>query len=190
MSHHWFKQLAHMTMYFSYFCVAFCGYLESKRRVPADSFRIMIAMVSIGEYLIWDQHAMMKKGADMALHHYLAYVCLANAVTTAYSVRNTDSTIAYVISWSVRVLEGMWVITAGIYEGYVDMPMHDISCFLLLEACFLALLIVSVWAIFGPEPLEQDLPEFRNQFSPLDADGDYDLSFGYTKSVEDDEKNY
>lgn len=171
-----FFQLAHTTIYFSYFLVALCANLETKRKLPPDSFRVMMVVGLVGEYVIWNSHAAMKKEmSDALMHRLLAYMCLLNAAVTAYSIKFTDSIFAYVASWGLRCLQGSWLMTAGVYEGYIDIKMHYVSSLLSLEASFICLIIMLSWAYFGPEPLPQDDPEFRREFSPLNSKEDDDI---------------
>jgi len=174
-----FTQLAHITLYFSYFIVGVCGYFESQGRLAPDTHRAAFVMALIAGFLMWYSHGTMKKLlADQSVHELLGYVNLVNAGVVAYSMRYTDSVFAFLGGFAMLVLQSIWLITAGFYECCYDLPAHEIATYLALQSLIVFLIIALVVAFYGPEPSEQDNLQFRQDFSPLkdmnedDIDGD------------------
>lgn len=163
-----FFQLAHETLYFSFFLVGLCGFLESKGRLPLDTHRAAMVVAFIASYLMWHSHGTMKLlMADQELHILLSYINLSNAAVVAYSMRFTDSAIAFVASYALVFLQGMWVLTAGFYECCYDLPMHEIATYLALQCVIVTLGVILAVGVWGPGASEQDDPSYRSNFSPL-----------------------
>ena len=171
-----FAQLAHETLYFSYFIVGLCGVLESKGKLPLDSHRAAMVVALIASYLMWHSHGSMKQlMADQELHILLSYINLSNAAVIAYSMRFTDSAIAFIAGYALCFLQGMWLLTAGFYECCYDLPMHEIATYLAVQCLLVTLAIAVAVAFWGPGASEQDDLSYRNKFSPLENmtdDGD------------------
>ena len=102
--------------------------------------------------------------ADGALHIYLSYINGANAATVAYSMRYTDSVIAFLAGWALLLLQGVWIFVAGLYECCIDLKMHDVATYLALQCLAIFLGIVLTIGHFGPELSEQDKAQFRGNY--------------------------
>ncbi|CAB9498518.1 expressed unknown protein [Seminavis robusta] len=178
------QQLAHLTLYFSFFLVCLCAFLETKGRLPPDTHRAALIMAFVSSYLMWHSHGTMKKlMADQIMHILLSYINLSNAAIVAYSMRFTDSTMAFIGGYALLVLQSFWLFTAGLYESCFNLPMHEIATYLAVESLLVFMVIVVVFAMFGPEQSMQDNPSYRGDFAPLrvrDDDPDdhelYDVS--------------
>jgi hypothetical protein len=163
-----FFQLAHETMYFSFFLVGLCAFLESKGKLPLDTHRAALVVAFIASYLMWYSHGTMKVlMADKELHILLSYINLSNAAVTAYSMRFTDSAIAFIASYALLFLQGMWILTAGFYECCYDLPMHEIATYLAAQCLIVTLGVIVAVSVWGPGISEQDDPSYRSNFSPL-----------------------
>ncbi|CAB9498517.1 expressed unknown protein [Seminavis robusta] len=170
-----FGQLAHETLYFSFFLVSLCAFLETKGRLPPDTHRAALIMAFVSSYLMWHSHGTMKKlMADQIMHILLSYINLSNAAIVAYSMRFTDSTMAYIGGYAMLVLQSFWLFTAGLYESCFNLPMHEIATYLAVESLLVFMVIVVVFAMFGPEQSLQDNPSYRGNFAPLKLHGDDD----------------
>jgi hypothetical protein len=152
-----FNQLSHETLYFSFLLVGLCGLMESKGRLPLDTHRGAMVVAFISSYLMWHSHGTMKiLMADQEIHILLSYINLSSAAVVAYSMRFTDSAIAYVSSYALMFLQGTWILTAGFYE-----------CYLALQCSMVALAVILAVGYCGPSASEQDDPSYRSNFSPL-----------------------
>ena len=110
--------------------------------------------------------------ADGALHIYLSYINGANAATVAYSMRYTDSVIAFLAGWALLVLQGLWIFLSGLYECCIDLHMHDIAAYLALVCLFIFLTIVLVAVLYGPALSDQDAAHYRGNFIVLASNED------------------
>jgi hypothetical protein len=150
--------LTHCALYSSYFILGICASLESQQRLPLDTHRGALVLACILQALIWQAHGSMKKlPADGALHIYLGYINGANAAVVAYSMRFTDSVMAYLAGWALLVLQGVWIFTASLYECCMDLHYHDVATILALLclAIFLGIILAVVYC--GPELSDQDV---------------------------------
>lgn len=173
----------HSTLYMSYFIMGICALYESKGKLPIDTHRAAFVIASIVQAQIWYTHGSMKKlPADAALHIILAYTNWANAAVVAYSMRYTDSVIAFLAGWAILVLQGIWIIISGLYECCIDLHYHDVATYLALLVMLIFLTIVLVIGHFGPKLSDQDVAKYRGNFSVLTSsdtsddsdDGEFD----------------
>ena len=75
-----FLQLAHMGLYFSFFFVGAVSLLESRQALPPDACRMALCLASFLQYLLWNEHGLMKTDmADKRVHLLQAQV---NVTTT------------------------------------------------------------------------------------------------------------
>lgn len=170
--------LTHCTMYASYFIIGICALFESKGRLPLDTHRAALVVACTLQSLIWYAHGSMKQlPADGALHIYLSYINGANAAVVAYSMRYTDSVIAFLAGWALILLQGLWIFLSGLYECCIDLHMHDIAAYLALICLFILLTIVLVVVQYGPALSDQDAAKYRGNFSVL-ASNDEDKEYG------------
>ena len=114
----WF-QSAHETLYFLFFFAGFCAFLESRGSLPPEASRCGVATALLGEYILWHEHALMKTNmVDQRIHIVLANVSLSNSAITAWSIyQGAQSVIAFVLSYALLVLQGLWLLTAAFNLG-------------------------------------------------------------------------
>ena len=152
------------------------AWLEAKGKVPLDSHRGVAVVALLTSAIMWHTHGTMKLlMTDQLMHILLSYVNLANAAVVAYSMRFTDSAIAFIAGYALLVLQGMWLWTAAFYECCYDLPMHEIATYLSVQTLILTFCILIAVAIWGPDASEQDDPSYRKNFSMLkEMDDDTD----------------
>lgn len=155
-----FAQLPHQVLYFSFFFSGIIAQLEVKRRLPMDSHRAGLSVAFLISFLLLRAHTKMKPLAvDRELHSYLSYISLLTSIVIAYSMRCTDSVLAYIASFSLVLLMGLFTITIGFYEwgtgdgGYVlDIPLHSVVTYFTLEIALVGMTVTLGYAFFGPKP--------------------------------------
>ena len=129
----------------------------------------------ITSYLVWYLHDTMKKlPTDQTIHILLSYINLVNAIVVMYSMRFTDSVLAYISNWMLIMLQAFWLLLAGTYECYVDLPMHEIATYLAVLSLLVVLAVTVVYACFGPASAKHDNLEFQGDFAPLKTANDTD----------------
>lgn len=168
-------RLGHWSTYSTYLLVGLCAYWESERRLPLDSFRAAFVLSLTSASPMWYFHGAMKREeANQMIHGLFAPLSLLQALFVAYSMRNTDSVFAYVGSLALCVLQGTWMLTAGLYLSCLPFTQHIVAILLQFEAVGIFFIIAAVFALYGPKPTEQD--GFRQDFTPLKATDDEELN--------------
>lgn len=149
----WFLQAGHEVLYFTFFFSGVVFLLESLGRLPSDSCRMGIAVTLFAAYLQWGGHAHMKPNeVDERLHVLLANTSLASSIATAWSVREgSKSFVAYIVSFALVLLQGLWLYTAAFNlgagnrysdEGGAFLTMHNVTIIFCVELLFVAFAIV------------------------------------------------
>ena len=108
----YFHQLTHQVLYLSFFFTAVVYCLEANKRLFPNSHRYSLTLTFLLQYILWNEHAAMKKdmSSDMRVHLLQAHVNFVAFVTFGYSAYNTKSVFAYVSSWAVMTLNGVWLL--------------------------------------------------------------------------------
>lgn len=165
----------HITMAF---LTAICGVaalLESKKKLPADSFRRCLVVNMMAETVMMYGHASMKENmADAQMHKLLAHLYFAGVAATAYSIAVPSSLMAYVGSYAVGILAGVWWITIGFYMCCIEISHHDVGP---LFGCEVGVLMAAVLAVVHfrgvysdeNEVIGPDGESIRAEFKPLDS---------------------
>ena len=167
--------LTHCTLYASYFIMGLCAIYESRGKLPVDTHRAAFVLACIVQAIIWYAHGTMKQlAADAALHIYLSYLNWIHAAVVAYSMRYTDSLIAFLTGWALLVLQGIWIFISGLYECCIDLQMHDVAGLLAILTLLIFLSIVLVFVHYGPALSDQDTAHYRGKFTALDTQEDDD----------------
>jgi hypothetical protein len=178
----------HCALYLSYFIIGICAIYESKGRLPVDTHRAALVLACVLQALIWNTHGTMKKlPADGALHILLGYINWATAISVAYSMRYTDSVLAYLTGFALLFLQGLWIFLAGLYECCIDLHYHDVATILALLCLLIFLGIALVAGHWGPKPSDQDIARYRGNFSILSS-VDNDGSTDFDNQEEEDNK--
>ena len=88
---------------------------------------------------------------EIRIHIIQAEINQAMAVLFGYSFHNPKSMAAYILSWSVLTLNGMWLFTCGLIQsGYCGILLHTIGAVLVLEAVILGAIIGAAAIFFLP----------------------------------------
>ena len=159
-----FHQLAHVALYLCFFFVGAVAFLESRRSVPPDSSRVALSFAFFLQYILWNEHGLMKEdGSDARVHILQGQINLAASFAFGYSVYNPRSQLAYVAGWALMTLNALWMFTAGLTVCCVDLMLHTVGAALALEALFIAALVLIGSALcMQPRPAHHQLGGNRN----------------------------
>jgi len=142
-----FHQLAHEALYLCFFFVGAVALLESRGLLMADSSRIALSVAFGLQYVLWNEHGLMKTDmSDRRVHLLQAQVNLVAAASFGYSVYNPRSLLAYLAGWAVMVLNALWMLTAGLTVCCVDLMAHTVGAALALETLLVAAVVVAAAA--------------------------------------------
>ena len=134
-------QLAHESMYISYLFVGAIFILE--QRLYPYAHRYALSFTFLLCYFMWREHALMKdEMSDRRIHMIQAEINFALFLSWGYSSFNTKSIFSYVVSLGLIVLNGSWLLTAGLAGSYCNLTMHMVAPLFVLEALFIASAIV------------------------------------------------
>jgi len=147
-----YHQLAHQALYICLFLVGACALVESNGLLFPDAARCALAVSFLLQYVLWREHALMKtEEIEIRIHIIQAEINLTMAVLFGYSFHNPKSMAAYILSWSVLTLNGMWLFTCGLIQsGYCGILLHTIGAVLVLEAVILGAIIGAAAIFFLP----------------------------------------
>ena len=159
-----FHQLAHMALYLCFFFVGAVTWLESRHSVPPDSSRVALSFAFFLQYILWNEHGLMKEDrSDARVHILQGQINLAASITFAYSVYNPRSLLAYVSGWALMTLNALWMLTAGLTVCCVDLMLHTVGAALALEALFIAaILLIGAALCMEPRPAHHQQLGNRN----------------------------
>eukprot|EP00563_Minutocellus_polymorphus_P017694 CAMPEP_0197719698 /NCGR_PEP_ID=MMETSP1434-20131217/3347_1 /TAXON_ID=265543 /ORGANISM="Minutocellus polymorphus, Strain CCMP3303" /LENGTH=285 /DNA_ID=CAMNT_0043304465 /DNA_START=261 /DNA_END=1118 /DNA_ORIENTATION=+ len=184
-----FHQLAHVALYLCFFFVGAVTWLESRHCLPPDSSRVALSFAFFLQYILWNEHGLMKEDrSDARIHILQAQINLVASVAFAYSVYNPKSLLAYVSGWALMSLNALWMFTAGLAVCCVDIMLHTVGAALALEALLIAaILVVGASLCAGPRPAHPQLGGNRNN----NAGGAYSsvASSMPSSSVDEEEGN-
>ena len=154
-----YHQLAHQALYICLFLVGACAIVESNGLLFPDVARCALAVSFLLQYVLWREHALMKtEEIEIRIHIIQAEINLAMAALFGYSFHNPRSLAAYILSWSVLTLNGMWLFTCGLIQsGYCGILLHTIGAVLVLEAAALGA-IIGAAAVFFLPPASFEVP--------------------------------
>ena len=104
---------------------------------------------------------MKTEAIDVRIHMIQAEVNFVAFVLFGYSVYNPKSVFAHIASWSSVTLNGMWLFTCGLIQSdYCGIMLHTVGAVLVLEALFIATLIVAAAVcILPPSSYEKKAKE-------------------------------
>jgi len=151
-----FYTLTHEVMYASYLFVGAVCYLEAKKRLLPNASRQALSFTFLTQAIMWNEHAMMKTDmSEVRSHMLMAYVSFAAFVTFAYSAYNPKSLFAHVTGFALIILNGMWLLSAGMGKWCIDaglctesLVMHHYAPMIVLEALSLATVIITCTVCF------------------------------------------
>ena len=154
-----FHQLAHQALYLCFFFVGAVTWLESRGSVPPDSSRVALSFAFFLQYILWNEHGLMKEDrSDARVHLLQAQVNLVASIAFGYSVYNPKSLLSYVSGWALMTLNALWMFTAGLTVCCVDLMLHTVGAALALEALLIAaVLVIGAALCSGPRPAHHQL---------------------------------
>lgn len=155
-----FHNWEHTAMYSSYGLICLVALLECKGRLPIDSARRALSLCHFLNYIIVNDHAMMKpKAIDRDTHELWAQVELVSSIVVAYSVYNPFDIFSYLSIWGMFVLKGIWVVTTGIQLEMDILAQMDVGAVPLFvsEVVLVAVSIAVIAAFFGNVNYQYDL---------------------------------
>mmetsp|Transcript_54372 Transcript_54372/g.80660 ORF Transcript_54372/g.80660 Transcript_54372/m.80660 type:complete len:270 (-) Transcript_54372:173-982(-) len=136
-------QLAHQALYLCFFFVGAVACLEARKLVIPDTSRVVLSFVFLLQYVLWNEHGRMKDDpSDARVHLLQAHINLAAALAFGYSTYCPKSLLAYVAGWSLMLLNGLWMFTAGLTLYCIDIMTHTVGAALVLEALFVAAMLI------------------------------------------------
>mmetsp|Transcript_12031 Transcript_12031/g.15184 ORF Transcript_12031/g.15184 Transcript_12031/m.15184 type:complete len:266 (-) Transcript_12031:415-1212(-) len=137
-----FANITHEVLYIAFSFVTMIMIMESNRRVPQNSTRLALCVAFLVEYILWYGHALMKYGANLKVHVLLAQTCLVSSVVFLVAATYPKSVTAYVAGLCLMLLQGTWLIQAGINEldGH-DLNMHQVDSFFCLHILAIAFVV-------------------------------------------------
>jgi hypothetical protein len=148
--------MTHISLYLSYMFVGISALLEGLKRLPQESARGAVVLALLLNYILWNEHALMKEvPADFRLHELLAQICLVAAADVAYSIKYPQNVFAYIMQPGICILMGLWLYTGGIYAAFIDIPVGMIGILLCWEALFVATIILLGAAFLVPKSYDQ-----------------------------------
>ncbi|GMI47150.1 hypothetical protein TrCOL_g9869 [Triparma columacea] len=135
-----FHQILHECLYLSYFIVAITALLESHSRLPLDTWRTALAVALLLEGILFNAHANMQEGYEKIEHQLMSLCSISNGLVALYSVRNPKDIFAYVTTFGLMAVQGLWFyVIAFTYKGLV-LTMHTVT------PAF-AIVCMGVWAV-------------------------------------------
>jgi len=176
-----FHQLAHEALYLSVFFTGAVCVLEGNKLLFENAHRYALTLTFLLQYILWNEHALMKiEPADARVHMLQAHINFVAFVTFGYSVYSPKSIFAYVASWAVMTLNGMWMFTAGLTTCCVDIMTHTVGAILVLEV----LLLVSVCTLCTACFLDPPVMSYNHTATRTDTD--IDMKYSSIKGEESD----
>jgi len=143
-------QMGHVEMYLLYACTGVVVLLECTGRVPMDSWRCSAVLCFLLNYMLLVGHAESKTMKTNKLTHELwALIEFIHAIIMSYSIYNTSNIMAYVASWTMFILKGSWIITAGVQIDSDVMSLENIRPMFILQTIVIALSVTFIGAFFG-----------------------------------------
>lgn len=165
-----FFQGVHEVMYLSYLFVGAICHLESKKKIFPNAVRYAIALTFLTQFIIWHEHAMMKKDmASLRLHMLQAYINGAAFVAWAYSAYNPKSLFALVTGFALMAFNGTWLLTEGVSEYCWTVSMHMVGPVFVMEILAIVSIIIAC-TVFLLEPRREEWDEDNKDFSILSAE--------------------
>ena len=154
-----FHQLAHQALYLCFVFVGAVTWLESRGSIPPDSWRVALSFVFFLQYILWNEHGLMKEDkSDARVHLLQAQINLVASVAFGYSVYNPKSLLGYVSGWALMTLNALWMFTAGLTVCCVELMLHTVGAALAFEALFIAaVLVIGAALCSGPRPAHHQL---------------------------------
>ena len=173
-----FHQLAHEALYLSVFFTGAVCVLEGNKLLFQNAHRYALTLTFLLQYILWNEHALMKiEPSDARVHMLQAHINFVAFLMFGYSVYKPKSIFAYVASWAVMTLNGMWMFTAGLTTCCVDLMTHTVGAVLVLEVLLIVSVCTLCTACFLDPPVSYNHTDIRT---------DMDMKYSSVKGEESD----
>lgn len=103
-----FLQLAHETMYLGFFAAGVSAILESKGRLPTDSWRLAVVMAFWVEGLVFYGHSLEQRGIERVLHFIMVGFSWATAACFLVAVIYPTKMVPQVMGLVGMLSKGIW----------------------------------------------------------------------------------
>jgi len=177
-----FHQLAHEALYLSVFFTGAVCVLEGNKLLFENAHRYALTLTFLLQYILWNEHALMKVDpSDARVHMLQAHINFVTFIMFGYSVYSPKSIFAYVASWAVMTLNGMWMFTAGLTTCCVEIMTHTVGAVLVLEV----LLLVSVCTLCTACFLDPPVMSYNHTATRTDMEMKYSSVKGEESDLDD-----
>jgi len=114
-----FFQLAHEAMYFAFLIVGLTAVLESRGKMPNDSWRMAMAIAFFVEGLVFYGHMLEQEGTEQMVHFIMVMFSWFTAFCFVVSVYFSSSLVPHVFGTTGMLAKGVWffIITDILYSG-------------------------------------------------------------------------
>lgn len=114
-----FFQFAHEAMYAGFFAVGVMALLESRGRMPNDSWRFAMAMAFFVEGLVFYGHSLEQKGVEQMLHFIMVLFSWFTAFSFFMACIFKYSFLPHVLGSGGMFVKGVWffIIASILYSG-------------------------------------------------------------------------
>jgi hypothetical protein len=103
-----FFQFAHETMYAAFFVVGIIALMESRGRMPDDSWRFAIAIAFFVEGLVFYGHMLEQKGVEQMLHFLMVIFSWFTAASYCLSCYSPSNPLPHVLAACGMLCKGIW----------------------------------------------------------------------------------
>jgi hypothetical protein len=103
-----FLQLAHETMYLAFFAVGLVSLLESRGRLPADSWRFAIAVAFLIEGMVFYGHMLEQKNVEQMLHFLMVLLSWFTAASYFASCIYRRHLLPHALGAAGMLSKGLW----------------------------------------------------------------------------------
>ena len=103
-----FLQFAHETMYMSFMAAGAIGFLESRGRLPEDSWRLSLAMAFFVEGLVFYGHMLEQEDVERMLHFLMVVFSWFTAFSYVMACVYKRSLLPHVLGAAGMFTKGVW----------------------------------------------------------------------------------
>ena len=143
----------HHACYISYACLGSIGVLESRSKLPKNTFRKFTVLFMLLMGISFNAHGHSKSNRNLGYTHILlSYLFFAISFLMAFSLHDESIYEASVGSYVVMVIMGLWFMIIGAYEEYFineGITMNEISAVFILEVSFMITLSYVILTVIG-----------------------------------------
>jgi len=134
-------QSLHECLYAAFALVGLTALLESRARLPLDTWRRMLCIALFVESQLWASHAGMQSGAERVQHELLNTLSLGTSFVCAVSIAVPGDACVHLAVWALLVLQGVWLFSIGAEmdgDGGTGMTMDKVAPLFYAEGVLVA----------------------------------------------------